>query len=277
MIKNKLVNRGITFAVIILFIGISVPSTGNISKVSSVCKSNNPPYVPSNPYPPNGSTNVSISSCLHWTGGDPDGDLVTYNIYFGNTSPPPLVISNISITFFCPDVLEHNTTYYWKIVAEDEHGAKSEGPLWHFTTVVDDAELVCWGELTWNDVKLGDTVSGMFWIRNNGRHGTLYWRIDEWPSWGIWDFGSFFPKIPPRQFWIVFLNVTAPNQKNASFTGSVKVVNILNEDDFGIINVSLTTQSSYDSIIQTESKLVEVTTEICRILGVSSYNVKLVE
>jgi len=44
---------------------------------------NNPPNVPSNPEPSNGSTNVYISVDLNWTGGDPDGDPVTFDIYFG--------------------------------------------------------------------------------------------------------------------------------------------------------------------------------------------------
>jgi len=29
---------------------------------------------------------------------------------------------------------DRNTTYYWKIVARDEHGASTTGPNWSFTT-----------------------------------------------------------------------------------------------------------------------------------------------
>ncbi len=71
----------LAIGIIFLLIGVSVvSSTGNISKVSSVCKSNNPPYEPSNPIPPDGATNVSIFTGLCWTGGDPDGDEVIYDI-----------------------------------------------------------------------------------------------------------------------------------------------------------------------------------------------------
>ena len=35
--------------------------------------------------------------------------------------------------------------------------------------------------------------------------------------------------------------MTAPNQGNKTFTGQIKVVNIQNISDFGIINASLTT------------------------------------
>ncbi|UCD13256.1 MAG: hypothetical protein JSW60_06775 [Thermoplasmatales archaeon] len=130
------VKKALAVAVILLFISVSViPSTGNISKVSSVCKYNNPPYEPSNPCPPNGSTNWSCPGGICWTGGDPDGDKVYYDMYFGKTSPPPKIMSNITTNCTKPDYLEFNTTYYWKIVAWDEHGASTEGPIWSFTTM----------------------------------------------------------------------------------------------------------------------------------------------
>jgi hypothetical protein len=114
--------------------GVSVvSSTNNISKVSSVNKPNNPPYPPSNPNPCNGTTDLSICPLfLSWICSDPDGDNVTFDVYFGSTNPPPLVASNVS--GYQTWILSFNTTYYWKIVAWDEHGASTIGPIWHFTT-----------------------------------------------------------------------------------------------------------------------------------------------
>ena len=109
---------------------------------------------------------------------------------------------------------------------------------------LDDSDLFCWGELVWSDVQPGETVHGRFYLRNEGEQSDLYWEITEWPEWGIWDFGSFFPKIPPGGLWIVFVNVTAPNQENVTFTGYVKVVNTNNESDFCIINASLATNET---------------------------------
>jgi hypothetical protein len=106
---------------------------------------------------------------------------------------------------------------------------------------IDDSDLVSWGEFKWTDVKPGETVNGRFYIRNAGRVSDLYWEITEWPKWGIWDFGTFFPRMPPGGLWLVFLNMTAPNQGNKTFAGQIKVVNINNRSDFGIINASLTT------------------------------------
>jgi hypothetical protein len=95
---------------------------------------NQPPYPPSNPTPISGATGISIYTDLSWTCSDPDGDPLTYDVYFGVSSSPPLVASNISATTFDPGTLTYNTLYYWKIIAWDTHGASTAGSLWHFTT-----------------------------------------------------------------------------------------------------------------------------------------------
>ncbi len=129
------IRKGLTVAVIILFIGMSVPSTGNNNWTLSNCfLSNNPPYVPSNPKP----SGPNISVCppnLSWTGGDPDGDNVTYDVYFGKDFPPELIAEDIDTTWYQTlFLLEFSTMYYWTIVAEDEHGLTTHGPNWTFTT-----------------------------------------------------------------------------------------------------------------------------------------------
>jgi hypothetical protein len=98
---------------------------------------NQPPYVPSNPNPANGSTGVLVNADLSWSGGDPDpGDTVTYDVYFGTSSSPPKVVSNQSgLSYNPPGDLLYNTLYYWRIVAWDTHDASAVGPLWHFTTI----------------------------------------------------------------------------------------------------------------------------------------------
>lgn len=96
--------------------------------------SNRPPDLPRYPNPADGAIDVSFNTNLSWTGGDPDGDLVTYDIYFGTISPPPKIVSNHPETTYVPGQLINFTTYYWQIIAFDEFGASTAGPIWSFIT-----------------------------------------------------------------------------------------------------------------------------------------------
>jgi hypothetical protein len=97
--------------------------------------SNSPPNEPSSPEPINGSTNVAVTENLSWIGGDPDGDPVTYDVFFGTTSPPGKVVTNQSTTLFDPiGTMNYSTPYYWRIIAWDNQSASTMGPQWEFTT-----------------------------------------------------------------------------------------------------------------------------------------------
>ena len=113
---------------------IGAQTEGSVWHFITEAYQNNPPYTPSNPTPSNGATDQSIDVDLSWTGGDPDGDPVTYDVYFGTSSSPPLVSSGQPSTTYDPGVLDYYTVYYWKIVAEDSFGAQTQGPVWNFTT-----------------------------------------------------------------------------------------------------------------------------------------------
>lgn len=78
---------------------------------------------------------MSVHVILSWQCSDPDGDSLTYDVYFGTgENQLKKVSSNQSSTTYKPSTLNHSTTYYWKIIAWDEHGESSEGPVWRFTT-----------------------------------------------------------------------------------------------------------------------------------------------
>jgi hypothetical protein len=95
---------------------------------------NNPPYQPTNPNPANGSINQPVNLTLTWSCTDPDGDPLTYDVYFGTNNNPPLASTNQSNASFNPGQLDNSTTYYWKIVAKDNQGATTTGPVWNFST-----------------------------------------------------------------------------------------------------------------------------------------------
>jgi hypothetical protein len=131
--------------------------------VSSPTAISQPPYIPSNPSPANGSTGISINKDLSWTGGDPDPeDIVTYDIYFeaNDTSPDTLISTNQASTIYNLGTLSYNTHYFWKIVAKDSHGTKTSGPVWDFVT---ESQLN-------NPPNIPNTPTGL----SEGVTGTLY-------------------------------------------------------------------------------------------------------
>ncbi|MFH1133510.1 MAG: PKD domain-containing protein [Nanoarchaeota archaeon] len=96
---------------------------------------NNPPNQPFNPDPFDGEMNVDINHNLYWSGGDPDaGDTVRYDVYFGTSASPPILVSNHPTTSFEQGVMTHDTHYFWKIIARDNHNATNAGPVWDFIT-----------------------------------------------------------------------------------------------------------------------------------------------
>ena len=97
---------------------------------------NNPPNTPSDPDPEDGATNVDINADLSWSCSDPDGDDLTYDVYFEANDPTPdvMVSNNQSENAYNPGTMDYNTHYYWLIVAWDEHGLSTDGPVWDFTT-----------------------------------------------------------------------------------------------------------------------------------------------
>jgi hypothetical protein len=103
--------------------------------VTVICST--PPYTPSNPVPSHESTGITVTTDLSWTGGDPDsGDTVTYTVYFGTSSPLPLLSCDDVFTPTCdpPGPLSESATYYWYVVATDNHDDSTTGPTWNFQT-----------------------------------------------------------------------------------------------------------------------------------------------
>ena len=112
----------------------SSPSMGAYEIQGGGGGGNNLPSQPESPAPANGALNQNTNSTLSWSCTDPDGDPLTYDVYFGTTNNPPLAGSNQTNTNYNPGQLDKNTTYYWKIVAKDNQGGVTEGSVWSFIT-----------------------------------------------------------------------------------------------------------------------------------------------
>jgi tartrate-resistant acid phosphatase type 5 len=96
---------------------------------------NHPPVAASNPSPANNATGISLSPTLSWSCSDPDGDALTYDVYFSTSSNPTTKVSTgQSAKTLSRSGLSSGATYYWKIVAMDSKGATTDGPVWSFTT-----------------------------------------------------------------------------------------------------------------------------------------------
>ena len=96
---------------------------------------NLPPIQPYNPYPDNYEVNIPIENFeISWLCSDPDGDQVTYDIFFGITPSPIKIISNQRKNSYKPGKLGYDTTYYWQIKTWDSNGVSTLGPEWQFTT-----------------------------------------------------------------------------------------------------------------------------------------------
>ncbi len=97
---------------------------------------NEAPAAPSSPSPADGAADQMHNATLSWAASaDPDGDAVTYDVYFGKDALPGGAASaGQSGTSYDPGLLEPDATYHWKIVAHDPYGASTPGPEWTFTT-----------------------------------------------------------------------------------------------------------------------------------------------
>lgn len=106
---------------------------------------NLPPDTPGSPLPTDGATNVFSDTLLAWAGGDPDLNAVAFDVYLDTTNPPSTIIcSGTVITACTPPPLTAESLYYWQVVATDEHGASTAGPIWSFTTISSDACQITW-------------------------------------------------------------------------------------------------------------------------------------
>lgn len=88
------------------------------------------------PSPETGSVDQPTALTLSWRGGDsPSGKAVNYDVYFGLTTPPPLLALGVSEKSVSVDSLVEAKTYHWQVVANEDGGARTVSSIWTFTTV----------------------------------------------------------------------------------------------------------------------------------------------
>jgi hypothetical protein len=97
---------------------------------------NEPPNTPGSPSPQDNATGVNLATTLTWNCTDPNGDPLTYDVYFG-TNPNPITKEGEGLTTASKNVAgltTYSTDYYWKVVAKDGRGGETSSSIWKFTT-----------------------------------------------------------------------------------------------------------------------------------------------
>jgi len=83
--------------------------------------------------PLDAATNVFATATLNWADGG--GWTNGFKLYFGTTTPPPLVGDLGYVTSYDPPGdMNYTTPYYWKVVPYNGFGDQTTGSIWSFTT-----------------------------------------------------------------------------------------------------------------------------------------------
>ena len=97
-----------------------------------------PPDAPASPSPGNQSFTTGTNVTLQWEGGY---WAWKYDVYFGTSSNPPLIASDVNTGFPGPGTpetftlppLQPGTTYFWRIVGKTMANMTATSPTWSFT------------------------------------------------------------------------------------------------------------------------------------------------
>jgi hypothetical protein len=107
------------------------------------------------------------------------------------------------------------------------------------------SNLTCEGELQWIQINPGDVVNGTISLSNIGdSESLLNWSVSEFPEdWGRWTINpsegvNLTPESGPIN---ILINIEAPTDEEQNFSGSLRIENMDNPDDFEIINIVLST------------------------------------
>ena len=109
-------------------------TTGSVwSFVTQACATALP--APGSPNPANAAAGQTVSPNLTWASvTDPCGGSVSYDVYFGTSTNPPLAASDVSTNSYPASGLSYSTTYHWKVLAKGAGGRITSGQVWSFSS-----------------------------------------------------------------------------------------------------------------------------------------------
>jgi len=129
---------------------------------------NQPPEVPINVSPLDNKVNQFLNTSLKWSCSDPEGNPLTYDVYFGTDANPPLHSAGISDTLLDLGILLEETQFYWKITAYDDNDNFTEGSIWTFTTQSEGIPCpglptITYGSKVYNTIQ----IQNQCWLKEN--------------------------------------------------------------------------------------------------------------
>lgn len=148
-------------------------------------KENTPPVPPYNPVPSDNSLNIPQEVILRWVSYDADGDVLKYDVYFGESESSLSIISeNIYDDFKTVNQLKNNTMYFWKVIVKDDKGGITSGPIWNFktegTVVPDEPEInYLYPENNSSGLSVNTQLN---WMSNNYEYFKIYFGTDVNPN-----------------------------------------------------------------------------------------------
>ncbi|MFM9052521.1 MAG: hypothetical protein ACKOKF_09460, partial [Bacteroidota bacterium] len=116
-------------------------TTANNSNTSSITSGRSYKFTPPVPscatslFPASGAAGISPNPTLTWSAATTGGVPTSYDVYFGNSTTPPLVSTSQTGTSYTPTgPLSLNTTYYWRVVPKSSVGSAVSCTQTSFTT-----------------------------------------------------------------------------------------------------------------------------------------------
>ncbi|MEE3234666.1 MAG: FG-GAP-like repeat-containing protein [Candidatus Latescibacterota bacterium] len=97
---------------------------------------NDPPTEPVVGSPANGATEVPLSTMLSWKAEDPDGDLLVYDVFFGEEGKKPEASLGQKAMNFSAVAMKPGTAYVWRVVVRDPSGETTQATA-RFSTEAD--------------------------------------------------------------------------------------------------------------------------------------------
>ena len=99
------------------------------------------PITPLNPSPENGSTCIPLNTSLGFSSLSSNNTADYYQFYLGKNSSALQLVGNFNFSQVLSSGgcnianLSYNTTYYWKVVANNSCGTNNSSAIWRFTTL----------------------------------------------------------------------------------------------------------------------------------------------